>query len=351
MRKLRTGVNMSGGPASCAAPAIEVRDLTKLYPVPRPLWRLLLTERERGAVQALDRVSFTVAPGEVLGLLGPNGAGKTTLINILCTLLTPTSGKVQVGGHDVRTAPHLVRKLIGLVTSNERSFYWRLTGRQNLQFFAELYRVPVDKIGRRVDRFLLALNLAEHADRRFDRYSTGIRQRFAIARALLHEPTILFMDEPTKGLDPNASTALLALIRERILPEWTPTIIVTSHNLAEIEALCDRVAIIDHGKLLRIGTIGDLAHSIRSHETYAVQISGVGPGIVTGLAELLGPDCVRVAEGEILTLELGLGDGERSLSTALRYILDQGGVIRQCEPVEISLAEIFRQMIPMDHAA
>lgn len=332
-----------------AVPTIEVRELSKSYPVPRPLWSLLRRRIQGDSILALDRISFSMAPGEVLGLLGPNGAGKTTLINILCTLLTPTSGEVRVGGHDLWTSSEQARKLVGLVTSNERSFYWRLTGRQNLRFFAELYHVPGVEADGRIAEFLEALDLGDFADRRFDSYSTGIRQRFAFARALLHKPRILFMDEPTKGLDPNASTALLRLIQERILKVWQPTIIITSHNLTEIETLCDRVAIVDHGRLLRIGTVGELARSIRSYEAYTVQVAGTDKKMLEGLGAMLGPDRVRIREGS--TLELGLGEGNRSLSSALQYILDHGGEIRRCEPMEVSLADVFRETVQQRDAA
>jgi ABC-2 type transport system ATP-binding protein len=334
-----------------AAPAIEVSALSKSYPVPKPLWSVFLPGVSADTRLALDRVTFSVAQGEVLGLLGPNGAGKTTLINILCSLLTPTSGEVRVGGHDLRSAAKQARRLVGLVTSNERSFYWRLTGRQNLHFFAELYHVSGDDADHRIAEFLEALDLAEYADRRFDSYSTGIRQRFAFARALLHKPRILFMDEPTKGLDPNASVALLQLIQDRILKTWRPTIIITSHNLTEIETLCDRVAIVDHGRLLRIGTIGELARSFRSYEVYAVQVAGVDDVMLAGLGALLGANRVRVREGPVPVLELGLGDGNRSLSEALQYILVQGGEIRRCEPMEVSLADVFRETVEHRNAA
>jgi ABC-2 type transport system ATP-binding protein len=328
-----------------AAHAIDVRELSKSYPVPRPFRQLLRRQAASDSVLALDRVSFAVEAGEVLGLLGPNGAGKTTLINILCTLLTPSSGEVRIEGHDVQVSPELLRRRIGLVTSNERSFYWRLTGRQNLRFFAELYHVPAVDVERRIEEFIAALDLRDFVDRRFDGYSTGIRQRFAFARALLHRPRILFMDEPTKGLDPNASAALLQLIRERILHVWQPTVIITSHNLTEIETLCGRVAIIDRGRMLRIGTLADLARSIRSHEAYAVQVAAADGGLLDGLKTLLGHDRVRARDGVPVTLELGLEDGERGLSEALRCILDHGAVILRCEPMEISLADIFRQTV------
>ena len=334
--------------------AIEVKDLTKSYPLPRPLFASL---RRRAAaptsVLALDHVSFNVDQGEVLGLLGANGAGKTTLINILCTLLIPTSGTARLGGLDVVANPQLARRQVGLVTSNERSFYWRLTGRQNLRFFADLYHVPAALVDPRINEFIEALDLGGYADRRFDGFSTGIRQRFAFARALLHHPRILFMDEPTKGLDPNAAAGLLQVIQERILKVWRPTIIVTSHNLAEIEKLCHRVAIVDRGRLLRLGTIEELARSIRSHEAYAVQASGIDESILAGLRAMLGLDrvCLRDESTGMLELGFSAGDAERNLSRALAYLLERGATIRRCEPIDVSLEDVFRETVGQRKAA
>lgn len=326
--------------------AIEVRDLVKDYELQRSL---LDTFRRQGPsahrVRALDHVSFTVEQGEVLGLLGANGAGKTTLINILCTLLTPTSGKALIGGHDVELDPGQARLQVGLVTSNERSFYWRLTGRQNLRFFADLYHVPASEVDRRIDDFLDALDLTRFADRRFDGYSTGVRQRFAFARAMLHRPRVLFMDEPTKGLDPNASAAMLQVIKERILGVWNPTILVTSHNLAEIEKLCHRVAIVDRGRLRRIGTISELARNIRAHEAYALLVSGLTEPAIARLRHLLGEDRVRLHGDGNKAIEVGVDKECRSLSKVLALLLESGVSIDRCEPIEVSLEDVFRQTV------
>ncbi|URI11567.1 ABC transporter ATP-binding protein [Aquincola tertiaricarbonis] len=329
--------------------AIEVQGLGKRYQRPRPLRELLRGAPVPAPVQALQDISLRVGQGEVLGLLGANGAGKTTLINILCTLLAPSEGSARIGGHDVQQAPQQARAQVGLVTSNERSFYWRLSGRQNLRFFAELYRVPPREIEPRIDEFVQALGLAEFADRRFDGYSTGIRQRFAFARALLHHPRILFMDEPTKGLDPNASAQLLAVIRERIVAVWRPTIVLTSHNLSEIERLCERVAIVDHGRLLRIGTIGELARSIRSHQAYLLRLARVDAALLAWLRSWLGTERVRPLppddEQPGQALELGLAQGGPTLTELLSALIHRGQQILRCEPVDVSLEEVFRQTV------
>src|SRR5262249_45820917 len=156
----------------------------------------------------LDGVSFDVHQGEIFGLLGPNGAGKTTLLKVLSCLVSPTSGSAFVQGSDIAVAEHRVKTSIGLVTSDERSFYWRLSGRENLHFFAALYNLPRPDIRRRCQGLLEKVELLKHADQPFMEYSTGTKQRLAIARALLHDPPVLFMDEPTRSLDPTAAKHL-----------------------------------------------------------------------------------------------------------------------------------------------
>lgn len=197
-----------------AAPAMEVRAPSKNYWVPKLLCSLMRGRIRGESVLALDRISFCVALGEVRGLPGP--AGTTTLINILCALLTPTAGEDRVADDELRISPEQARMLVGLVTSNERSFYGGLTGRQIPQSFAALYRVPEDEANRHIADLLDALDVADFADRPFDSYSTGTQQRFAFARALLHKPRILFVDESTKGINVNACVAPLRLMQSAI---------------------------------------------------------------------------------------------------------------------------------------
>ncbi len=329
-----------------AAPVIEVQGLGKVYPQRRG-WGRLATR----PVVALADVNLQVGAGEVLGLLGGNGAGKTTLINLLCTLLSPSSGSARVCGFDVAAEATQARRCVGLVTSNERSFYWRLTGRQNLHFFAALNHVAPAEAAARIDEFVAALDLGEFVDRRFDGYSTGVRQRFAFARAMLHHPRVLFMDEPTKGLDPNSAATLLEVIRERILPAWLPTIIVTSHNLSEIEKLCHRVAILNRGRLLRVGSISELAHSIRAHEAYRIEADGLCAEVVQALKRLPGRLLVQWQAAQPRRLELGLVGGVQSLSPALAVLVGAQVQIRRCEPVDISLEDVFRQLVGQENAA
>jgi len=290
---------------------------------------------------ALDAVSFSVEAREVFGLAGPNGAGKTTLMKILCTLLIPTAGIARVGGLNVLEDAAEVRRLIGLVTSNERSFYWRLTGRQNLLFFAALYGLPRQATPW-IEELLDALDLRAYADRRFDSYSTGIRQRLAIARALLHQPRILLMDEPTKGLDPTAAAALIRLLRERIVPLWGPTIIITSHNLRETEQLCSRVAIMQAGQLLCCGRLDELRRNLFPHTTYRLTTGKLSPSAVEAIANLQGVVGVRAMQGQgSLALEMQLTTENGALSAVLRTVLANGGEVYHCSEVPVSLEEVF----------
>jgi len=206
----------------------------------------------------VDGVDLLVEKGEVFGILGPNGAGKTTLIKILCTLILPTEGIARVNGYDVEKESGKVRESIGLVTTDERSFYWRLTGRQNLEFFASLHNFYSDDARDMVDELLGVVDLKFAADERFLNYSAGMKQRMAIARGLLNDPAVLLMDEPTRSLDPGAAQGLRDFIKEEIVRERGKTIFISTHNLEEAEQLCDRVAIFDDGNIKAIGSPGEL---------------------------------------------------------------------------------------------
>jgi len=212
-------------------------------------------DRKRGEVRAVEGVSFDCRPGEIFGLLGPNGAGKTTLIRILATILRPTSGAASVGGYDVGTAPEEVRRRLGYLTGSA-SLYERLTAREVVQYFAELHGMDRVAAGARIEEVFSTLEIHPFADRRCDRLSTGQRQRVSIARAILHEPPILLFDEPTSGLDVLAARNVVRFIR-RFRDEGR-TILFSTHVMSEVEALCDRIAIIYQGRIAAIGTVDEL---------------------------------------------------------------------------------------------
>ena len=234
--------------------AISVRNLSKTYPVPFRRLRAFLRRAVKDPVEALRDVSFEVNTGEIFGLIGRNGAGKTTLTKIVATLVQPTTGSVSVHDHDsVRDDEH-VRRQVGLATAEERSFYWRLTSEQNLMFFARLHGLS-DRVARqRIQDVFSKLELDDVAGRRFGELSTGNKQRLAVARAMLASPPVLLLDEPTRSLDPLAAARMRELIRSLAKQDPPVTILLTSHNLAEVETLCERVAIISRGQIRAIDT-------------------------------------------------------------------------------------------------
>ena len=254
--------------------AVETLALTKRFPKSTG-WRGILsglTDRgEPVAVSdpAVDRANLYVHPGELFGLLGPNGAGKTTLINMLGTLIEPTSGSARVNGFELNQESG-IKATTGLVTSDERSFYWLLSGRQNLLFFACLQGLSKPDAAERVLAVLEQVELQDVADGSFLTYSTGMRQRLSIARALLNKPRLLFLDEPTKGLDPIATHNLHQLIRVKLVDSQGITVLLTTHNLDEAEGLCDRIAIMNHGHIQAVGTIQELRRSLGPGSPYII---------------------------------------------------------------------------------
>ena len=230
-------------------------------------------KKKFGDVTAVDELSLTVDRGELFGLLGPNGAGKTTTINILCGLLEPTSGSVEVGGYDVRKEPSKVKRLIG-VSPQETAVYPHLTGKENIELFANLHAMPKDKLKKNVDELLQKLSLRDWAKRQAGKYSGGMMRRTNLAMALVHDPEIAFLDEPTVGMDPQSRRAVWDFIRE--LKKQNKTVLLTTHYMEEAEELCDRVGIIDNGKLISLGTPQQLKQQFgaRNLEEVFLQITG-----------------------------------------------------------------------------
>ncbi len=233
-------------------PPILVENLTKVFP----------GKRKKPDKKAVDGISFQVKRGEIFGLLGPNGAGKTTTIRMLSTMLIPTDGRALILGNDVTKDEVHIRKRINLVSGGERGLYYRLTGRQNLRFFSELYGIDPKTRDERIDRLLDLVDLQTAADIRVEDYSRGMKQRIHIARALVNDPEVLFLDEPTLGLDPEIARDIRALIR-RMADQGT-TILLTTHYMFEAEELCDRIAIISNGRLVAQGNALELKDSVNN---------------------------------------------------------------------------------------
>lgn len=328
--------------STTAPPAIETVELSKSFTTYDMLGRPKGTP-----VVAVNRVSLTVRQGEIFGLVGSNGAGKTTLIKMLATLCYPTAGVARIAGHGTATDEYTVRRLIGLVTSNERSFYWRLSGYDNLRFFAQLYRIPDTEARAWIQTLLRLLKLERMAQAPFDTYSTGIKQRFALARGLLHKPRILFMDEPTKGVDPVAASEIIDLIREEIVHVWQPTILIVSHNLWEIERLCHRVAVMDQGRLVATGTMAELKALSRPGQVYELKVRASGDVPFEHLNRLPGlMERVSIQRSADVIYDLRVTlEREEHLSPLLRAVLLHGGEIMKCHLIEEPFDQVFQSLV------
>ncbi|MCL6474296.1 MAG: ATP-binding cassette domain-containing protein [Firmicutes bacterium] len=215
----------------------------------------IFSDRKRGQVVALEEVSFEARPGEVFGILGVNGAGKTTLLRVLGTILAPSAGDATVAGYNVRTQPQEVRQHIGYLTGST-ALYGRLTAREILHYFGTLYGLSREHLCRRVDELVETLRMQDFIDGRCDRLSTGQQQRVSIARSILHNPPVMFMDEPTAGLDVVTSRTIMQFIDDS--RRRGHTILFSTHIMSEAERLCDRIAVIHRGRIVAIGTLDEL---------------------------------------------------------------------------------------------
>lgn len=234
--------------------SIEIENLSKHYRA-----ATFFSSKKQAAAVALDNISLTVKKGECLALVGRNGAGKTTLIKILCTIVTPGGGVTKVAGIDVSRDPAGVRRKIGYAGGDERSFYWRLSGRQNLALFAALQNIQPEQIPQKVTAALELTGLAHKADTSFKSYSSGMRQRLSLARCILHDPEVLILDEPNRGLDPILSERFNAFIKDELINKRGKTVVFATHDLEDALSLSDKVALIERGKLLYFGTPEDSA--------------------------------------------------------------------------------------------
>ncbi len=318
--------------------AIRTEGLTKIY---RTRQRLGLFRSRQREVKALDAVSLEVRPGEIFGLLGPNGAGKTTLIKILTTLLLPTAGQAWVNGYNVLEHPNAVRASVGCMLMGERGLYWKLTGRENLEYFGALYHLPARERRRRAQEIIALLHLEEIADRTVETYSSGQKMKLAFGKALIHDAPILILDEPTNTLDVPSASELRSVVRQ--LNEQGKTVLYTTHIMAEAEALCHRVAIIDYGRLLAIGTVEELKAQLQ--RDWVAHFTGVFPEPAVEALRRLSP---------IKQVKLQAANGAMRLSVVaepqadadlllpvLQTLARHGAKVHQVTPQEVTLEDVF----------
>jgi ABC-2 type transport system ATP-binding protein len=317
---------------------IEVEGLTRRYRSRTGTFR-----RRTAIVDAIKGVSFEVERGELFGLLGPNGAGKTTMIKVLTTLLLPTTGSARVLGFDVRREARHIRGRIGYVFGGDRGLYDRLSGLDNLRYFADLYRVPPRERRARIDSLLEMVELKGRERERVETYSRGMKQRLHIARGLLHDPEILFLDEPTIGLDPLGAREL----RETIagLHEAGKTILLTTHYMYEADALCQRIAVIANGVFVKTGTPSDLKAVVGDNTIVEIETFGIADERIERLRRIPGVRSVGVEtreQAQVLLVQSAVGaDVVRALLNELSDA-STGKVVTREPTLEDAYVELVR---------
>ena len=315
---------------------VRVEALSKTYQVRQ---RKGLFKSQKSSVEALQGVSLDVQAGEVFGLLGPNGAGKTTLIKILTTLLIPTAGDAWVNGYHVIRQENQVRASVGCMLMGERGLYWKLTGRENLEYFGALYHLSPVERRRRAQEILDLLGLKDLADRTVETYSSGQKMNLAFGKALINDAPLLVLDEPTNTLDVPSASELRAIVRT--LNAQGKTIIYTTHIMSEAETLCKRVAIIDRGKLLALGTIEELKASLGRSQVTRIEgvISSKAVAAIRKLPEVEQASRTSLETVDILTVVTR--NGHESLPQMIETLSQSGALIQKIAPEEVTLEDVF----------
>jgi ABC-2 type transport system ATP-binding protein len=288
---------------STSVNAIEVSHLRRTFKS-----NIGVIKRTTKEIVAVDDVSFEIQEGELFGLLGPNGAGKTTTVKMLTTLLIPTSGTASVKGFDVVAQAEEVRRRIGFIFGGERGLYWRLSGVDNLRYFASLYSIDPDVTKKRIPYLLEMVGLNGRGDEKVQGYSRGMKQRLHVARTLLHDPAVLFLDEPTLGLDPVGAREFRQVILN--LQSEQKTILLTTHYMFEADALCDRIAVINHGCIIALDTPDGLKTHVRDLNVVEVETFGAPESALEKLRALPFADSLSIEEQgqkQILLIQTGRG--------------------------------------------
>jgi ABC-2 type transport system ATP-binding protein len=298
---------------------VEVRGLVKRF----------------GALAAVDDVSFEIEEGEVFGLLGPNGAGKTTTISMISCLIEPTDGRITVNGHDVARESMAVRSSLGVVPQ-EVALYPTLTAAENLQFWGRMYGLRGAELKHAVESALELAGLADRARERVEKYAGGMKRRINIAAGILHGPKVLLMDEPTVGIDPQSRNHILETVKD--LNDSGMTVLYTSHYMEEVEYLCDRIAIMDHGKIIASGTLNELRDVVGGMDIVAVKVSGAGEAVLERVAAIDGVEGVNTSEGALEVLTRSSGSIMGRLVTTLE---SDGAHVTSVSVTEPNLESVF----------
>ncbi|MEO0067818.1 MAG: ABC transporter ATP-binding protein [candidate division WOR-3 bacterium] len=315
-------------------PAIDCQGVVKDFRRGRGL--------KKRVVRALDRATLTLKQGELFGLLGPNGAGKTTLVRCIATLLIPDAGTIRIFGHDAFKESLFCRQCIGLLTSGERTLYWKLSARDNLRFFAALYGLTGKERDRRIEYLLELLGLKDVANERLERYSSGMKQKVSLARAMLHNPQVLLLDEPTLGLDPQFGRFIRRFIKEELNQKQGKTILLTTHYMDEADELCDRIAFINRGRIVDIKTPEQYKRDIP--HTEVLEVRCLGQPDISSLKSLDGIERVQAEFNDgITTLRIVAPRAERVLSDVIEAVRSQARILG-IDVKEPTLEDVFIYM-------
>jgi ABC-2 type transport system ATP-binding protein len=325
-------------------PAIQTAKLGRTYKLSRKQRQPKGAEAAPTQRVALDAVDLEIRPGELFGLLGPNGAGKTTLIKILATLLAPTSGSAWVDGLNVVDHAAAIRPRINMVSGGESCGYGLLTVRENLWLFAQIYGVPTREAQKRIDAMLAVVGLSDRAHTKISHLSTGLRQKMNFCRGFITDPRILFLDEPTLGLDVTAARAIRQFVRSWIKDHPQRTILLTTHYMMEADELCDRVAIIDGGKVLVCDTPAALKQRVQRYPLFTLNLAPNGDGW-KDVGKLPGvQQCTSTAGHTSVELKVTLQE-ESAVGTVLQKILGGGAHILSLKRVDPTLEDVFIQLV------
>ena len=325
---------------------MSVDHISKTYPVPFLRLKKTFKRKFKPPVEAVRDVSFEVREGEIFGLIGPNGAGKTTLTKIIATLIQPTAGQVTVKGFDSVQDDVNVRRHVGLAGAEERSFYWRLTAEQNLLFFARLHGMSSSDASERISALLRMLQLEDSARKRFAELSTGNKQGLAIARAMLADPPVLLLDEPTRSLDPLAAARMRATIKS-LTQDATKrvTVFLTSHNLAEVEELCDRVAIISKGAIRALDAPRNLRATHSDNEKVSITFTVEDAmKVEAALRDAFSSHAFTLGRGEVSntwTLAFSRKANDQTLDAVLRVLHNTNSIVKSVESERATLLEVL----------
>jgi ABC-2 type transport system ATP-binding protein len=294
---------------------------------------------------ALHDVSFAVKRGELFGLLGANGAGKSTILRLLAGLVLPDSGRITIDGVDARAEPLRARRRIGFCSGEERSFYYRLTARSNLMYFGALAGMHRGDLPHRIEEVARAVDLFEELDARFDRFSAGMRQRLSFARALLADPSVLLLDEPTRAVDPGHAYELRRFIREDLVGRYGKTVILATNQLDEAWELCDRIAVLRAGRIVTVASPAELGRMASPVRRYSIGLDRIDEVLLARLRAMSGVISFSSEQGPAgVCLSVDLDDDARTLTHLMRIVSANGVSITSVGPGTVRPADVFARL-------